>query len=149
MPSNLHDDESVIGQFLLLIRRVKILRRERILRPGVNVFDDRIFFLRIEIFRPPDDAVNVRDAVAALGHETAPASCQPVGQKFAGIGFFQLADQLAVTGAAAQFVDRRQIHARPGHKYWRSGENCASCVPSPAVRTVSPLPSKFTRQKWT
>jgi len=36
------------------------------MRPGINIFDDRIFFLRTEIGRSDDDSPDVGFAVTAL-----------------------------------------------------------------------------------
>src|SRR5262249_45104697 len=62
--------------------------------------------------RPADDAPDVGLAVAPLGDEDLrrlPAVVAQLGN----VGLLQLADQLAVVGAA-QLVDGRQVHARVG-----------------------------------
>ena len=85
---------------------------EMVVRSGVDVLDDRIFFRRVKARRPDDDAVDVGLAVAALGGESLGAA--PAGFHERGVvRAFQLGDGLAVV-RAAQLGDRWLVDARPG-----------------------------------
>ena len=113
MPSICTTMKPKLGQRLIPLPAAERLGHERALRPGVDRLDDRILLARVEIARPADDAPDVGLAVAALGDEhleRLPARSRSAPTMSA---FFQLADELAVVGAA-QLVHRRHIDAAVG-----------------------------------
>ena len=77
--------------------------------PGVNLLYDRILLIRIEIRGTENHPVDVGLAVASLGYETL-RSLPDGGFKFAGVRFFQLANQRAVADPT-QLVHRWHVNA--------------------------------------
>ena len=63
---HLDDDEPQFRDLLHSVDRTKRLRRERALRPGVNVLDHGIFLRRIKVRRPHDYAEDVGLAISAF-----------------------------------------------------------------------------------
>ena len=147
---DLHDDEAQLGQS----PRVPVKQRfvgkrlghERILRPGVNVFDrPGIFSSDRNFVGRQNHAVNVGHAVAAFGDK--PFRRLPAGgDQRRVVGLFQVANQLAVSDRRNSVTGGRSTRDQVSINNFRSGENSTSCVPSPSVSTVRPVPSKFTRQ---
>ena len=87
----LHNYETEFRERVLTQQPTKTFRRKRILRPGINFLDDRIFFLRIKIGRFDDDAVNVRRAIATFRHKAF--RHRPTGfQQARSIRSFEFAD---------------------------------------------------------
>ena len=109
---HLHNDKSPVRQFLLRVAGVETLGCEEVLRPGVNIFNDGISFLLTKIPGFPNHAVDVSRAIAAFGAETLRRFPAGSEQRF-GVGFLQLAKELAIAGAP-QLGDGRQVNARPG-----------------------------------
>jgi hypothetical protein len=66
---DLHDDKARIGQRGKPPLGAKGLGNERALRPRINLFNDRIFFRRIEGPWTTDDAPNIGLPVAAFRTE--------------------------------------------------------------------------------
>jgi hypothetical protein len=60
---HLHHDESELSQRLHADLRAEGLRHEGSLRPGIDVFNDRILFRRIEVCRPYDYAPDIGLAI--------------------------------------------------------------------------------------
>src|SRR5439155_26909639 len=65
----LHDDEAKLGKLLIGAVSAKRVRHSLLLRTGIDVSDDRVFFLWIEIERLPHVAVKRRHAVSGLDAE--------------------------------------------------------------------------------
>src|SRR5215831_15764270 len=102
----------MISQFLLLISGAKCFWHKRVLRSSVNVFDHRVFPVRIKILGTPDCTIDIGLAVATLRNERLRRF--PTGrEQFMSVGLFQWTDDFAII-AAAQVNYRWRVHARPG-----------------------------------
>ena len=106
----LHHDKSQVSQRLHLITDGKGLTNKRVLRPRIDVFNDRIRQCRVQERGPEDQAPDFRDPVAALcakdlwGFPATLRQCRDIGG-------FQGAEQGTI-GRPAQLVYRRQISPR-------------------------------------
>ena len=80
------------------------------MRAGVDLLDDRVFFVGVKVGRPKDHSEDVGLVVATFGRESF--GWLPTGGEQRGpVGSFEFTDQRSVF-RATQFRDRRQIDSR-------------------------------------
>src|SRR4051812_47023412 len=105
----LDEDKTGIGQAAGAVAGAERFRHIGALRTVIDAFENGILFGGIEIFWTTDNSPNVGLSVAPFGDEhfrRLPTALL----EFGNIGFFQLTNQLAITGAA-QFMDWRHVRA--------------------------------------
>ena len=105
----LHNDEAEFRNLMLSQQPPEFFWRERILWPGINFLDDRIFFLRVKIGWLDDDAVNVRLSITTFGDKSFRQRPARFKQPRC-VGVFQFANQFSIV-TATQFSDHRQVGA--------------------------------------
>ena len=93
------------------------------LRPGVNVFDHRIFFLRIKILGSADDTPDVRLAVARFGDEHL-RRCQPDSFSSAMSASSSLQINLPSATRRSSLTGGASTRLKASIRYFPSGEYC-------------------------